>query len=1114
MIKLARSFPVLSVVLLAGMAGWIWFAAQAAAAEPGMATGARASADLMTPVAPTAPAQASPSGTGFPPPEGVDLDVTFINRSPLYQAYCVDYPWDIPGQPGIPFLCPGTKDEKRWPETGEIVTFTAHIINKGTAASPPFDYAWHIDGAEVASGTLPALAPAEEITATYQWPWGHEMSPDGQLALGDHSVRFTAFPADAIPETHESNNSLEDPTSAMSFRIYFTPEMYAAYNVPVDPQWPASAEDWIQKQMAMMNWDFANSTYPVVPQGATVRMRVNQIAIGDTNPPADGHDGGWFIDADYRQPGGYYDPAIDIDWGLIHELSHQVSIIDLYTIGAAGPDVHVTDRLGNPVNVRFDWPRFDLMGGGDIWPHADHNLYSSHSAAGASTYKGYRNGYYGSYLFDIPLENYFLVLDNQGNPAPGVQVALYQRAGVWDWTGAPGFDSTPEITGTTGVGGLFLLTNRSAHGGTVTLNGHVLHDNPFGVVDIIGPQGLFLVHLRQGNHEEYRWLDITELNLAYWMGDTISHTFTISSHVPPPGAPQAPVLSGVQVQGDWAKICWRDSPSPGVTGYRVYRATWPRSEYELVTEVGSGPCLEDTHPMSSHDGKTYAVTAVGAQGLESGFSNLGWAPTLSHPISVAITPWGERTILDPPNGFALIRQGASGAYRKYVSLAHFNLETSQFMALDANDFLLFSAGDAYAERHSVRVASYEGAPLFQFGKRGSGPGQFEIPTGVAGWGDPWSYDGPYEVDEHTLLLLHFDGSYDGAQGEPGTAQGTSFEPGRFGQGVLVDDDDTLTYPAAGNWNLSQGALEFWVRPNWDGADEGYYLLFEESTPGNADNLIRVHAGGWLWVALWDSSSGYGVVHGTADWKAGEWHHVAVTWQDPRLALYEDGLLVDSTEEGGVPDWLGDLLSVGAGLSWSGYRADAVIDELRVSDVPRVGDSDSCGRILVADSGNHRIQAFDILGQFISEFGSHGGGEGQFDDPQGLAVDRQGRVTVVDRGNNRLEVLSFDGETFGYLDSYTAGFNAPTAVAVDAWGNIVVADTGNNRIVVLDAEGGFVAEYTEPNDGYTGTFNAPRGVAVEQDGDLVVADTGNQRVVTVHGALPGLWRIWLPLVIRH
>jgi len=93
------------------------------------------------------------------PSEGIDLDVTFINRSPLYQAYCVDYPWDIPGQPGIPFLCPGTEDDRRWPEQGEIVTFTAHIVNKGTVASPAFDYVWQIDGVEVTSGTLRRWRP-------------------------------------------------------------------------------------------------------------------------------------------------------------------------------------------------------------------------------------------------------------------------------------------------------------------------------------------------------------------------------------------------------------------------------------------------------------------------------------------------------------------------------------------------------------------------------------------------------------------------------------------------------------------------------------------------------------------------------------------------------------------------------------------------------------------------------------------------------------------------------------------------------------------------------------------------------------------------------------------
>ena len=1057
-----------------------------------------------------APVQASPTGAQPTLAAGVDLDVTFINRSPLYQAYCVDYPWDIPGQPGIPFLCPGTEDDPRWPETGEIVTFTAHIVNKGTSASPAFDYAWHIDGSEVANGTLPALAPAQEATATYQWPWGHELSADGQQALGDHSVRFTADPENAVPETHESNNSLEDPTNAMSFRFYFTPAMYAAYNVPVDPQWPASAEDWIQKQMATMNWDFAHSTYPAAPEGATVRVRINRIDVSETLPPVDGHDGRWFIDADYRHgASGWYDPATDIDWALIHEMSHQVSIIDLYQIGAEAPNILVTDRLGNPLNVGFSWPRPDLMGGGDIWPHTDGHLYSSHVAGGASTYEGYRNGYYGSYLFDIPLENYFLVLDSQGNPAPGVEVALYQRNGTPDWMGAPAFGGPPDISGTTDAAGLFLLTNRPAHGGTVTDNGHVLHDNPFGVVDIVGVQDLFLVQLRQGDHEEYRWLDITELNLAYWMGDTISHTFTIDSHVPPPGAPQAPLLSAVQARGDWARICWQDSPSPKAAGYRVYRATTPMYEYERVADAAGGPCLEDTFGAGSYGGKVYAVSAVSAEGLESAFSNFGWAPTLSNPASVAITPEGQRCILDPRNGHALMRQDAGGAYRQYVGSVHFHLENSQFVALDANRHLLFShPGDAYVERHSVRVADLDATPLLEFGERGSGPGQFETPSGVAGWGDACTFGGPYEVDEHTLLLLHLDGSYDGEQGEHGTPNGTSFEPGRHGQGVLVDDGDTFTYPTAGNLDRTAGSIEFWLRPSWDGDDGQDYAFFEVGTSWyNGIRLAKDGADNFRFI-VWAGSAEYGIAHWVGDWQAGEWHHIAATWQESEIALYEDGVPV-GREAAHVPDLLSEPMYVGSG-AWDGRVVDGVLDEFRISDVPRLGNSLACGRILVADSGNHRVQAFDSLGNYLSEFGTYGSGEGELNDPQGLAVDPDGRVLVVDRGSNRLVALSFDGQTFGYLDAFTAGFNYPVGVAADGSGNLAVADTGNNRVVLLDAEGSLLAEYTAPNDGYTGSFLAPRGVAFAPDGSLAVADTGNQRVVTI--LRPDHW-LYLPFVVK-
>jgi ABC-type glycerol-3-phosphate transport system substrate-binding protein len=309
MSRYVRILWVLGIVFLAGIVGWILCTSWAAASGPASAGGFLASTGGGVPTA----AGASLPDAKLSPPQGVDLDVTYINRIPLYKAYCVDYPWDIPGQPGIPFLCPGTEDDQRWPEMGEIVTFTAHIINKGTLPSPAFGYAWAIDGAVVLEGTLPGLSAAAEITTTYQWSWAHPLV--GERTLEDHTVRFTVDPDDTITETYETNNSLEDDTRAMSFHIGITPAMIAAYNIPVDPKYPWSAEDWLQKQIAMMNANFARSTYPTTPNGATQRVRINSIEITSTPIQGDNqHDGGWFVDADYRHGvSAWYDPATNID---------------------------------------------------------------------------------------------------------------------------------------------------------------------------------------------------------------------------------------------------------------------------------------------------------------------------------------------------------------------------------------------------------------------------------------------------------------------------------------------------------------------------------------------------------------------------------------------------------------------------------------------------------------------------------------------------------------------------------------------------------------------------------------------------------------------------------
>lgn len=61
-----------------------------------------------------------------------------------------------------------------------------------------------------------------------------------------------------------------------------------------------------------------------------------------------------------------------------------------------------------------------------------------------------------------------------------------------------------------------------------------------------------------------------------------------------------------------------------------------------------------------------------------------------------------------------------------------------------------------------------------------------------------------------------------------------------------------------------------------------------------------------------------------------------------------------------------------------------------------------GDIYVVDTGNNRVQRFDANGKFRGEFGSAGRGNGQFDRPYGIAIDKDGYVYVSDTGNKRIQ----------------------------------------------------------------------------------------------------------------
>ena len=154
-----------------------------------------------------------------------------------------------------------------------------------------------------------------------------------------------------------------------------------------------------------------------------------------------------------------------------------------------------------------------------------------------------------------------------------------------------------------------------------------------------------------------------------------------------------------------------------------------------------------------------------------------------------------------------------------------------------------------------------------------------------------------------------------------------------------------------------------------------------------------------------------------------------------------------------------------------------------------------GSVYVADSINHRIQKFGSDGTFVTKWGASGSGNGQFSSPFGLAVDSAGNVYVADRNNHRIQKFTPAGSFTGAFGSFGTGdgqFNAPVDVAVDGAGNMYVLEYSNNRVQKLSPSGAFVTKWGSRGTG-DGQFELPSHIAVDPAGDVYVSEPSNNRV---------------------
>lgn len=568
------------------------------------------------------------------PPDRADLDVLFIERNPKY-AY------DGSAPPAGETRWVQDPDGDGWPEPGEQATFIVHVKNNGSQPTGVWNYRFFIDNISVVYSSYPNLAPGERTTFPFSWTWQD----------GIHTVRFVADVDNFVTEITETNNQIEDRTNALGVAFWVEQSIYDWFHQnqyslcsSLGCAGSNSYEDWVQRRMREWNRVFSVSAYPQYPfsaQGVLDRVRLEKVMVvpdgwlpycGDTGVPSPcGRIAGNHpditdktIDMMWGYPsGGLISPnasdrAATIAWltaiaeydgAVVHEMGHARYLIDVYNLDVAVRQVHVRDESGNLIAgtpampiILHDVVYFNkadqtvVAGGYDV-----HSVGALNRIAGLRSRGGNSNAptNYGEYLDDLPQNNFLKILALGGAPLTGARVRIFQSTPVPDYDHE--FDNIPDIVGFTDASGVLSLgpKPRPFFTGGLPLR------------QWLRTTGVVLVEIKFSGVTEYRFVDITDFNIAYWLGNTTSYTHTIQTNLTP-------------------LPCSRVAPTLTITPPFIY----------------SNPGTTETFTVSvrNNDSLGCDLSPFSVISFAPVFPSAGWTTSFENPITIDIPPGQTRTM--------------------------------------------------------------------------------------------------------------------------------------------------------------------------------------------------------------------------------------------------------------------------------------------------------------------------------------------------------------------------------------------------------------------------------------------------------------------------------------
>jgi hypothetical protein len=223
-------------------------------------------------------------------------------------------------------------------------------------------------------------------------------------------------------------------------------------------------------------------------------------------------------------------------------------------------------------------------------------------------------------------------------------------------------------------------------------------------------------------------------------------------------------------------------------------------------------------------------------------------------------------------------------------------------------------------------ASYTYFVRCRDGASNANPDDFQISFAVT---QPASLRAAYGFDDGSGLSAS-DASGNGLTGAIAGGAGWTTS-GRFDGALAFDGiDDRVTVGASSLLNLTTGTVEAWVRI------DALYRWHGVIAKGNANSdpshnyAIEITDGNLATCVIGNGTSSNRVTS-TTQVAAGQFYHLACTWDGSQLRLYINGVLNRSVTQTVVPAANSSPLSIGQ-YGGNVDRLDGVIDEVRIYSV--------------------------------------------------------------------------------------------------------------------------------------------------------------------------------------